>query len=176
MQHLINKAKKVRCLICDLDGVLTDCRVFIDNSGNEYKGFNIQDGFGIKILQESGIEVAIITGSKQDLVKCRTEQLNIKHYYPGSLNKQLAFDDLKEKLNLTNEEFAYIGDDLPDLIIMKQIGFSIAPANAVRLVKESADWHTELSGGHGAVREACDFILQAQGTLSVSLEKFLQNA
>jgi len=176
MQHLINKAKKVRCLICDLDGVLTDCRVFIDNSGNEYKGFNIQDGFGIKILQESGIEVAIITGSKQDLVKYRTEQLNIKHYYPGSLNKQMAFDDLKEKLNLTNEEFAYIGDDLPDLIIMKQIGFSIAPANAVRLVKESADWHTELSGGHGAVREACDFILQAQGTLSVSLEKFLQNA
>lgn len=176
MQNLINKAKKVRCLICDLDGVLTDCRVFIDNSGNEYKGFNIQDGLGIKLLQKSGVEVAIITGSNQELVQFRRSQLNIQHFYPGSINKQKAFDDLKAKLNLSNEEFAYIGDDLPDLMIMKQVGLSIATANAVRLVKEAADWHTELSGGHGAVREACDLIIQAQGTLSKSLEKFLQNA
>lgn len=174
MQNLINKAQKIRCLICDLDGVLTDCRVFIDNSGNEYKGFNIQDGFGIKLLQESGIEVAIITGSKQELIHYRTAQLDIKHFFPGAINKQKAFDTLKSTLNLTNEEFAYIGDDLPDLTIMKQIGFSVATANAVRLVKEAADWQTELPGGHGAVREVCDFILQAQGTLHKSLEKYLQ--
>ncbi len=175
MQNLINKAQKIRCLICDLDGVLTDCRVFIDNNGNEYKGFNIQDGLGIKLMQAAGIEVAIITGSKQNLLNYRTSQLNIRHFYTGAINKQKAFDHLKETLSLNNDEFAYIGDDLPDLSIMKQVGFSIATANAVRLVKESANWNTELSGGHGAVREACDFILQAQGMLTKSLEIFLQN-
>lgn len=176
MQSLINKAQKIKCLICDLDGVLTDCRVFIDNSGNEYKGFNIQDGFGIKLLQESGIEVAIITGSKQGLINQRTNQLDIKHLYTGARNKQNAFNNLKEALNLTNEEFAYIGDDLPDISIMKQVGFSVATANAVKMVKKIADWQTELNGGHGAVREVCDFILEAQGSLNISLDKYLQNA
>lgn len=175
MQNLISKALKIRCLICDLDGVLTDCRVFVDNSGNEYKGFNIQDGLGIKLMQAAGIEVAVITGSQQDLVKHRLAQLGIKYYYPGAINKQSAFDSLKQDLNISNDEFAYIGDDLPDLPIMKQVGLSVAVANAVKIVKESTDWQTERAGGHGAVRELCDFILQAQGLLEKSLEKFLQN-
>lgn len=175
MQNLINKAKKIRCLICDLDGVLTDCRVFIDNAGNEYKGFNIQDGFGIKLLQSAGIEVAVITGSKQGLIDHRFTQLKINHVYTGVINKQKSYDNLKQTLNLADEEFAYIGDDLPDLTIMKQVGFSIATANAVKQVKEYADWSTELSGGHGAVREACDFILESQELLNIALEKFLSH-
>lgn len=175
MIDLETKAKKIRCLICDVDGVMTDGRIFIDNQGNETKGFNIQDGMGIKLLQAANIEVAIITGSRQPILDFRTQQLAIKHLYRGAVNKQSAYDDLKASLGLMDEEIAYIGDDLPDLPIMQQVGFSIAVANAVKQVKENADWNTELPGGHGGVREACDFILHAQDMTDKSIQRFLGN-
>lgn len=175
MNELINKAKKIRCLICDVDGVLTNGHIFLDNNGNEMKAFHIQDGLGLKLLQSAGIEVAIITGSKNKLIDERMEQLKIKHYFKGQINKQHAYEELKSCLKLQDEEFAYIGDDLPDLPIMKQVGFSIAVANAVEKVKHESNWNTELTGGHGAVREACDFILNSQNMHDIAIERFLNN-
>lgn len=173
MNELINKAKKIRCLICDVDGVLTDGRIYIDNFGNELKSFNIQDGLGLKLLMSAGIEVAVITGSTNAVIENRMSQLDIKHYFKGQINKQSAYHTLKTRLNLADDQFAYIGDDLPDLPIMKQVGLSVAVSNAVSLVKKSSDWNTELPGGQGGVRELCDFILNAQDMLDKALAKFL---
>lgn len=173
MNELIEKAQKVRCVICDIDGVLTDGLLYIANNGNELKTFNVQDGMGLKLLLAAGIEVAVITTSVNRVVDHRMKQLGIQYYYTGQLNKCSAYDDLKKQLGFADEQFAYIGDDLPDLDIMKQVGLSIAVANAVRQVKEFAYWQTEKPGGNGAVREACDLILNAQGKEQAALENYL---
>lgn len=173
MNELLEKAKKIQCMICDIDGVLTDGLIYIDNHANEQKAFNIQDGLGLKLLMAAGIEVAVITGSQNAVIDHRMKQLDIRHYFKGQINKQAAFLQLKKELTLENEAFAYVGDDLPDLPIMRQVGLSVAVSNAVRQVKEHADWSTELHGGRGAVREACDLILTAQGKLDQALETFL---
>jgi 3-deoxy-D-manno-octulosonate 8-phosphate phosphatase (KDO 8-P phosphatase) len=173
MNNLIEQAKKIKCVICDIDGVLTDGLSFIDDHGNEQKAFNIQDGFGLKLLMNADIEVAVITGSKNAVIDHRMQQLGIQHYFKGQLNKQRAYNELKIRLNLIDEQFAYVGDDLPDLAIMKQVGLSVAVTNAVRQVKEYATWNTELHGGKGAVREVCDFILNAQNKLDVALNRYL---
>lgn len=173
MNNIIEKAKQIKCVICDIDGVMTDGLIFIDNNNNELKSFNIQDGLGLKLLMAAGIEVAVITGSQNAVIEHRMKQLDIRHYFKGQINKQAAYDTLKTQLNLPDAAFAYIGDDLPDLPIMKQVGLSVAVSNAVRQVKEVASWSTELHGGRGAVREACDLILNAQNKLDVALQKFL---
>jgi len=173
MNALLEKAKKIQCVICDIDGVLTDGLIYIDNNNNELKAFNIQDGLGLKLLMAAGIEVAVITGSQNAVIEHRMKQLDIRHYFKGQINKQAAFLELKKRLNLTDEAFAYVGDDLPDLPIMKQVGLSVAVSNAVRQVKDIATWSTELHGGRGAVREVCDLILTAQNKLDSALEKFL---
>lgn len=173
MNELLAKAKKIQCVICDIDGVLTDGLIYIDNAANEQKAFNIQDGLGLKLLMAAGIEVAIITGSQNAVIDHRMKQLDIRHYFKGQINKQAAFDQLKLTLNLENDAFAYVGDDLPDLPIMKQVGLGIAVSNAVRQVKDIAAWNTELHGGRGAVREVCDLILNAQNKLDEALKTFL---
>ena len=173
MSTLLEKAANIKCLICDIDGVLTDGLIYIDNSNNESKAFNIQDGLGLKLLMAAGIEVAVITGSQNAVIEHRMKQLDIRHYFKGQINKQAAYEALKSRLNLSDDAFAYIGDDLPDLPIMKQVGLSVAVSNAVRPVKEIACWSTTLHGGRGAVREVCDFILNAQHTLDAALHKFL---
>jgi len=173
MNQLLEKAKKVQCIICDIDGVLTDGLIYIDNHANEQKAFNIQDGLGLKLLMAAGIEVAVITGSQNAVIEHRMKQLDIRHYFKGQINKQAAFQELKTRLNLNDEAFAYVGDDLPDLPIMKQVGLSVAVSNAVHQVKEIATWRTELHGGRGAVREVCDLILNAQNKLETALETFL---
>ena len=121
----------------------------------------------------AGIEVAVITGSQNAVIEHRMKQLDSRHYFKGQINKQSAFQELKTRLNLKDEAFAYVGDDLPDLPIMKQVGLSVAVSNAVAQVKEIANWNTELHGGRGAVREVCDLILKAQNKLDTALEKFL---
>lgn len=173
MTTLLEKAAKIACLICDIDGVLTDGLIYIDNYNNELKAFNIQDGLGLKLLMACGIEVAVITGSQNPVIEHRMKQLDIRHYFKGQINKQAAFSTLKSQLNLPNEAFAYVGDDLPDIPIMQQVGLSVAVANAVRQVKDVACFQTELHGGRGAVREVCDFILQAQNKTDAALAKFL---
>jgi len=173
MNQVLDKAKKIQCVICDIDGVLTDGLIYIDNHANEQKAFNIQDGLGLKLLMAAGIEVAVITGSQNAVIDHRMKQLDIRHYFKGQINKQAAFQELKTRLNLNNDAFAYVGDDLPDLPIMKQVGLGVAVSNAVRQVKEIAAWNTELHGGRGAVREVCDLILNAQNKLDSALEAFL---
>lgn len=173
MNELLAKAKNIRCLICDVDGVLTDGLLYIDNQANELKTFHVQDGVGLKLLMAAGIEVAIITGSQNTVIDHRMKQLGIKHYFKVPAAKTEAFNQLKTRLNLQNEQFAYIGDDLPDLPIMRQVGLSIAVANAVNQVKEFANWQTALTGGRGAVREACELILRAQDLQDLALERHL---
>ena len=173
MNSLLEKAKQIKCVICDIDGVMTDGLIYIDNNNNELKSFNIQDGLGLKLLMAAGIEVAVITGSQNAVIEHRMKQLDIRHYFKGQINKQAAYDTLKARLSLPDTAFAYVGDDLPDLPIMKQVGLSVAVSNAVRQVKEMASWSTELHGGRGAVREVCDLILNAQNKLDDALQKFL---
>lgn len=173
MNELLAKAQKIQCLICDVDGVLTDGLIYIDNANNEQKAFNIQDGLGLKLLMAAGIHVAVITGSQNAVIDHRMKQLDIRHYFKGQINKQAAFDQLKSTLNMDNDAFAYVGDDLPDLPIMQQVGLGIAVSNAVRQVRDIAAWNTECHGGRGAVREVCDLILNAQNKLDQALKTFL---
>ncbi|MGQ3891248.1 3-deoxy-manno-octulosonate-8-phosphatase KdsC [Legionella sp. CNM-4043-24] len=170
--QVLEKAKKITCLICDVDGVLTDGLLYLDNHGNELKAFHVQDGVGLKLLMAVGINVAVITTSRNAVVDHRMEQLGIQHYFKGQLDKRKAFAELKERLGVSDEECAYIGDDFPDLPMIKQAGLGVAVANAVSQVKEFADWQTEQSGGRGAVRELCDFILKAQNKEEAALSGY----
>lgn len=173
MNELIEKAKKIRCLISDVDGVLTDGLLYVDNFGNELKTFHVQDGMGLKLLMSAGIEVAVITTSVNAVIDHRMKQLGIQHYFTGQVDKRNAFEQLKERLGFDYTEFAYIGDDLPDLPIIQQVGLGIAVANAVSQVKEFAVWQTEQTGGRGAVREVCELILNAQNKQEIALTRYL---
>ncbi|PJD96880.1 MAG: 3-deoxy-D-manno-octulosonate 8-phosphate phosphatase [Legionella sp.] len=174
MNELIEKAKKIKCLICDIDGVLTNGLLYLDNQGNEMKAFHVQDGMGLKLLMSAGIEVAVITTSRNAVIDHRMNQLGIKHYFKHQVDKREAYQKLKTRLNLNDEQMAYIGDDLPDLPLIKQAGLGVAVANAVPLVKEFAFWQTQKEGGAGGVRELCDLILDAQGKAQVALEYYLK--
>lgn len=173
MTELITKAKKIRCVICDVDGVLTDGLIYLDNHGNELKAFHIQDGMGLKLLMAAGINVAVITTSRNAVIDHRMQQLGIQHYFKGQVDKRAAYQQLKTQLGLNDESFAYIGDDLPDIAIIRQVGLGVAVANAVSQVKEFATWHTQCHGGRGAVREVCDFILTAQNKQETALNEYL---
>lgn len=172
MQPIFSKAQPVKLLILDVDGVLTDGTVYLDNNGLQQLGFHIQDGLGIKLLQKTGVSVAIITGRQSHIVALRAEMLGIKYVYQGNINKRAAYADLKALLQLTDNEIAYVGDDLPDLPLLQQVGLSIAVANARDIIKQFADWQTQACGGHGAVREACELIMQAQGTWEAIIDEF----
>lgn len=175
MEHLLNKVLKIKCLICDVDGVLTDGLNYIDNHGNELKSFNVHDGVGLRLLMAAKIEVAIITGSCNAVIDHRMKQLGIRHYFKGQVNKKQAYETLKTSLQLSDEAFAYIGDDVVDLPIMQQVGFSIAVANAVSQVKKHADWVTEAGGGRGGLREACDFILATQNKTEDAIHDYIHH-
>ncbi len=173
MNELLERAKKIKCLICDVDGVLTDGLLHIDNNGNELKSFHVQDGMGLKLLMTTGIEVAVITTARNAVVDYRMQQLGIKYYYKGQVDKRDAYQQLKKTLGLMDEQFAYIGDDLPDLPLIQQAGLGVAVGNAVSQVKEFADWQTQQTGGRGAVRELCELILNAQNKTDLALQGYL---
>jgi len=168
------KAKKLKLLILDVDGVLTDGKLFFDNEGNEYKSFHARDGHGIKLLRQTGVEVAVISGRKSSSVALRMKNLGIEHVYQGHENKRAAFIELIEKIGITPEQAAHVGDDLLDLPIMMRVGLAIAVSDANFAVKQRADWCTTLPGGHGAVREVCDFIMQAQGHFDEVVDAYLK--
>lgn len=172
-QDLIQKIKAVQCLICDVDGVLTNGLLYIDANGQETKAFHVHDGVGLKLLLSAGIEVAVITTTDNHIIDERMQQIGIRHFFKGQLNKKAAFETLKTRLNLPNEAFAYIGDDLPDLPIMQQVGFSATVSNAVPAVKATALWQSEKPGGSGGVRELCDLILTTQNKLETALDQYL---
>ncbi len=176
IQHdlvVFEKAKKLKLLILDVDGVLTDGKLFFDNEGNEYKSFHARDGHGIKLLRQTGVEVAVISGRKSNSVALRMKSLGIEHVYQGHENKVAAFNELIELMGIRPDQAAHVGDDLLDLPIMIRVGLAIAVNDANFAVKQHADWCTVLPGGQGAVREVCDFIMQAQGHFDEVLNAYL---
>ncbi|MCK5190004.1 MAG: 3-deoxy-manno-octulosonate-8-phosphatase KdsC [Methylococcales bacterium] len=174
MQDITEKAKKLKLLILDVDGVLTDGRLFFDDNGKEYKCFHARDGHGIKLLRQTGVEVAVISGRKSNSVAIRMKNLGIEYVYQGHENKIAAFYEIIKSLSIEPEQAAHVGDDLLDLPIMTRVGLSIAVKDANDSVKEYADWCTTTPGGMGAVREVCDFIMQSQGTFESVLKSYLQ--
>jgi len=173
-QELINKAKDVKLIIFDIDGVLTDGSLFFDNQGQEFKAFNSKDGHGLRLLLENDVEVALITGRQSELVKYRAENLRLNPdlIYQGYRDKIPAFNDLLEKTGYKRKNIAFVGDDVIDLPIMSQVGFSITVGDGNWFVKENADWTTHLDGGKGAAREVSEFILDAQGKLEALYEAY----
>ncbi len=157
--HKKLKSIKIKLFILDVDGVLTDGKLYFADNGMEIKSFNIKDGLGLKLLLKQGIEIAVISGRKSPAVQKRMDELGIKHVYLGKNDKIKIFNYLKKKLRLKNENIAAIGDDLPDLPIMQQVGFSIAVKDAVAKVRTLADYVTKAKGGQGAVREACELLI-----------------
>ncbi len=163
------RAKKIRLALFDVDGVLTDGNIQIDANGEEIKTFNTQDGHGIRLLQHYGIQVGVITGRSSKALTHRMRDLNVEHVFQGSIDKNNVYQSLIKKLNVTNEQTSFVGDDIVDLQVMSQCGLSIAVANAHHFVKQHADWQTTKSGGAGAVREVCELLLEAQGLLDEAL-------
>lgn len=164
---ILEQAKKIRLLILDVDGVLTDGTIFYTDQGTQAKKFHVHDGVGMQMLMRSGIEIAVISGKESAAARHRLVELGVKYIYQGIENKTVAFCELKRKLNLENQQIAYVGDDLPDLPVLAQAGLKIAVANAVSVVLENVDWVASKAGGYGAVREVCEMILHAQGALDV---------
>jgi 3-deoxy-D-manno-octulosonate 8-phosphate phosphatase (KDO 8-P phosphatase) len=174
---LLNKAylraKKIKLIIFDVDGVLTDGGLYFSDEGIELKRFNSLDGLGIKLLKKSGVEPAVISARDTPNVAHRMNNLGIEHFYQGQNDKLIAFNELLKKLSLKAEQVAYVGDDVIDLPVMRNIGLPIAVANAHDLVKDNACLITQKRGGHGAVREACDFILKAQDNYDSAMSAYL---
>jgi len=149
-------------LLLDVDGVMTDGGIYFSERGDELKKFNTQDGYGIVSLQRHGVIVGIITGRASDLVRRRAQELGISEVHENLENKQDAYEALKVKHKLSDASIAYIGDDEPDIPVLKRVGFSAAPSDAVELVRRSVDYVCRRKGGEGAVREVVDLILRSR--------------
>ena len=170
---LATKAQAVRLLVLDVDGVLTNGQLLFTAEGEAMKTFNTLDGHGLKMLKQSGVALAVITGRSSPIVKKRVTDLGIEHLYLGREDKLEALTELLSELGLDLAQTAYIGDDLPDLPAICQAGLGLTVPNGYSLLKQHADWCSHARGGEGAVREACDLIMQAQGTLADALVAYL---
>ncbi len=156
------KLAAIRLLVLDVDGVMTDGQLHYDTQGREAKVFHVHDGHGIKQVMRTGIEVAVISGRQSKAVETRMTELGIKHVRLGQENKTGAFTEITTQLGIPLDAVACVGDDEPDLPIMRAAGLGIAVADAQPAVRERADWCTSLGGGRGAVREVCDLLIAAQ--------------
>jgi 3-deoxy-D-manno-octulosonate 8-phosphate phosphatase (KDO 8-P phosphatase) len=170
MREVLARAAKIRLVIFDVDGVLTDGRLFFDAGGQEYKSFHVRDGLGLKLLRRTGVETAVISGRASPSVALRMESLGITRVYQGQENKLEAFDELLRDLNLAPDQVAHVGDDLPDLPLMRRAGLAVAVADAHASLRDYAHWITANPGGAGAAREVCDLVMEAQGTLRHAIE------
>src|SRR3990167_3950577 len=171
--HLIERVKLIKLAIFDVDGVLTSGGIVYGAGGAEYKVFHVHDGFGIKLLQKAGIEVAIITAKISASAAARVADLGITHFYQGQENKIPAYEDIKKKLQLADQQVAYMGDDFPDLPLLRRVWFAVTVPNAPDVMREYANYITTCQAGQGAVREVCDFILKAQDQYSKVLHAYL---
>jgi 3-deoxy-D-manno-octulosonate 8-phosphate phosphatase (KDO 8-P phosphatase) len=171
---LIARARKIKLIAFDVDGVMTDGTLFLGDDGEEYKGFNSLDGHGLKMLKGSGIELAIITGRSSRVVEYRAKNLGIEIVHQGAHDKLVVYEALCRELNLACEDTAYMGDDVVDLPVMRRAGLAITVPAAPELVKAYSHFTTVREAGRGAVREACEFIMRAQGTLDVALAPYLK--
>ncbi|MGG7178112.1 KdsC family phosphatase [Clostridium paraputrificum] len=163
--ELKEKTSKIKMLIMDVDGTMTDGKIYIGLSGEEFKAFNVKDGYGIKLLHENSIRTAIITGRESEIVKHRARELNIEDIFQGIHNKVEKYEIIKDKYNLRDDEIAHIGDDINDVSIFNKVGLKIAVADAIDEIKSMADIITIKRGGDGAVREIIDIILRVKESI-----------
>lgn len=174
MQQIYDKAKGVRLAIFDVDGVLTDGSLYLTDSGEEIKAFNSRDGHGMRMLRESGVELAIITGRTSRSVELRAKNLGVELLFQGVSDKALAFAELLATRRLDAAATAYMGDDVVDLPILCRCGLALTVPDAPLAVKQHADYVTQATGGRGAAREVCELIMHAQGTLERQLDIYLK--
>lgn len=167
--------KKVKLIVLDVDGVLTDGKFLIGSNGVEYKNFNVKDGMGISIASYFGIKFAIITGRNSNSVSIRAKELNIDYVFQGVNNKEIILADLISELDINYENVCFIGDDINDLPIIRKAGYSFAPNDAVDFVKKSVVKVTRQQGGNGAVREAIDIILSEQTNYEKLVDEYLNS-
>lgn len=173
MRDIIEKAAAIKLVIFDVDGVLTDGSLYYGHDGREYKVFHSRDGHGMKMLQASGVKIAIITARSSQAVTHRMENLGIEHVYQGQLEKLPAYIDVISKLGVHGHEVAYVGDDLVDLPLMIRAGLAISVQDAHPVVKKHSHWITPSLGGHGAARDVCELIMEAHGTLEARIQSYL---
>jgi 3-deoxy-D-manno-octulosonate 8-phosphate phosphatase (KDO 8-P phosphatase) len=171
-EPILNKLRNIRMVVLDVDGVMTDGRVLLLPDGQEVKFFSIHDGFGIVCAMKAGIRIGIISGRSSPSLKIRCDELNIKDVYMEKMDKLPVLEQIIKEHNLTYDQIAFIGDDVPDLPVLEKVGLSAAPSNAHEWVKSRVDLVLTKTGGDGAVREFLDLLLQAQGKSESILKKF----
>jgi 3-deoxy-D-manno-octulosonate 8-phosphate phosphatase (KDO 8-P phosphatase) len=168
------RARRLRLMIFDVDGVMTDGALYYADSGEEIKAFNVRDGQGIKLLQAAGVKTAIITSRRSRLVELRAQNLGIGHLKQGVEDKLAAYEQLTAECGLTAEQTGFVGDDVVDLPVLRRCGLAIAVPDAPEMLKQYVHYVTRAHGGHGAVREACELVLRAQGAMEKVLEPYLK--
>lgn len=173
MMNPIEKAKQIKMLVLDVDGVLTSGIVYYLNQTEKMRGFHLHDGLGIKLLQKHGIQVGVISAKKSDEIKKRLHDLGVEHIYLGHEEKLPAYEEIKNKLQLTDDDIAYMGDDLPDLPLLRRAALAITVPQAPEIVQQQVDLITHKKGGKGAVREVCEFILKAQNKYQEAIDFYL---
>lgn len=173
MQDVLERAQLIRVVIFDVDGVLTDGSLYLGDDGQEYKAFNSRDGHGMAMLRDSGVTLGVITGRRSEVVRIRMQSLGIEHVHQGCRDKLPTFLALAGELGVAHREVAYMGDDLMDLPVMRQVGLAVAVADAHPVVREHAHWCTPSPGGRGAARDLCELILRAQGKLEPLVAAYL---
>lgn len=171
-QLALSRAKDIKLLLLDVDGVLTDGNLLYTGSTEESKSFNTQDGFGLRLLREAKIDVGVITARKSEVVARRATELKMRYIYQGIPNKNEAFKEVMKASHFKPFEVAYMGDDWLDLVILQQVGLAVAPANGAREVKDIAHFVTKRPGGAGAVRDCCDLILESQNLIAELLQNY----
>ena len=167
------RAKRIRLIAFDVDGIMTDGGLYLSDSGEEFKRFNSLDGHGLKMLRASGVEPAIITGRTSRCVELRAKNLGITHLYQGVENKLAAMQDLLGKLGITLDAAAFMGDDVVDLPVMRRVALAVSVPEAPQIVRSLSHYVTQRQGGHGAVREVCELLMSSQNTLDAQLAPYL---
>lgn len=167
------KAEGIKLLVLDVDGILTTGALYYLSDGTDMRGFHIHDGLGIQLLQKTGVTVAVISGKHSEAVVRRLAELKIEHTYLGHDDKIPAYEELKTKLSLNDDQVAYMGDDLPDLPLLRRAGLAITVPNAVEIIQQHADYITKTKGGKGAVREACEFIMKSKNQYQAVIQSYL---
>ena len=160
---LLERAARIRMLVLDVDGVLTDGRLYFDSQGNEMKAFCTRDGLGMRALLDQGVILALITGRQSEIVAQRAAQLGVQHVYQGRIDKLNAFNELLSDTGMEEQNICYAGDDWIDIPVLDRVGLAVTVADADAVVKNRVHWVTTRPGGHAAVREICDLILAARG-------------
>ena len=171
---LTERIQSIRLLALDVDGVLTDGGLYLSDSGEEFKRFNSLDGHGLKMLKATGVELAIITGRTSRCVELRAKNLGISHLFQGVENKWAAMQTLLAQLKHNPEDVAFMGDDVVDLPVMRRVGLGVTVPNAPQVVRDHAHYVSQREAGYGAVREVCEIIMSAQGTLDGQLAPYLK--